>query len=57
MNFAQSPPPPETGGPNLQSVEETGLPWFRTWPSVYIVVTASFIFWVILLVALYQMFS
>jgi hypothetical protein len=32
--------------------EETGLPWFRTWRSVYLFVLASFVLWLVLLYAL-----
>jgi len=37
--------------------EETGLPWFRSWKSVYLLVLASFAFWVALLVALTKIFA
>ena len=29
--------------------QETGLPWFRTWRSVYLFVLGSFVIWVALL--------
>jgi hypothetical protein len=32
--------------------EETGLPFFHSWKSVYLFVLGSFVFWVALLVAL-----
>jgi hypothetical protein len=35
----------------------TGLPWFKTWRGVYVLVLASFVIWVGLLVALTVMFS
>ena len=37
--------------------EETGLPLFRTWKWVYLLVLASFILWVTLLIGLTKMFS
>lgn len=57
MKFAEPSNAPETVEPNRQSGEETGLPGFRTWSSVYIFVTASFIIWVVVLVALYRLYS
>ena len=35
----------------------TGLPWLRTWKSVYLVVIILFVLWVTLLVALTDFFS
>jgi len=35
----------------------TGLPFFRTWKSVYLFVLASFVLWVALLILLTKMFS
>jgi hypothetical protein len=32
--------------------EATGLPGFRTWRGVYVLVLASFVLWVVLLLAL-----
>jgi hypothetical protein len=32
--------------------EETGLPWPKTWKSVYLLVVASFVLWVALLIVL-----
>ena len=40
---------PEAGG--------TGLPWLRTWKSVYLLVIILFALWVALLVALTDFFS
>jgi len=37
--------------------EETGLPFFRSWKSVYLFVLGSFVFWVALLIALTKIFS
>ena len=37
--------------------EETGLPFFHSWKSVYLLVLGSFIFWVALLIALTKFFS
>jgi hypothetical protein len=36
---------------------ETGLPLFRTWKAVYILVLASFILWIGLLILLTETFS
>ena len=47
--------------PAIESVEpetdETGLPWLRTWASVYMIVIIHFAVWVALLVALTNFFS
>ena len=43
--------------PSARETEETGLPFFRTWKSVYLFVIGSFIFWVALLVALTKIFA
>ena len=37
--------------------EETGLPIFRSWKSVYLFVLGSFVLWIALLVALTKIFS
>ena len=37
--------------------DDTGLPWLRTWKSVYLVVIILFVLWVTLLVALTDFFS
>ena len=37
--------------------EDTGLPWLRTWKSVYLVVIIFFVLWVSLLIALTDLFS
>jgi hypothetical protein len=37
--------------------EETGLPLFRTWKAVYVLVLASFALWVTLLILLTETFS
>lgn len=47
-----SEPSPEEGGDHT-----TGLPWFRTWPAVYIFVLLTFVLWVGLLAALTFLFS
>jgi hypothetical protein len=44
----------ESGAPEA---DDTGLPWLRTWKSVYLVVIISFFLWVTLLVALTDFFS
>jgi hypothetical protein len=43
--------------PSARESEETGLPLFRSWKSVYFFVLASFAFWVALLIALTEFFS
>ena len=40
-----------------QPNEDTGLPGFRTWKSVYFFVLASFAVWIALLMALSWMFE
>jgi hypothetical protein len=40
-----------------RETEETGLPFFHSWKGVYLFVIGTFIFWVVLLVALTKMFS
>jgi hypothetical protein len=35
---------------------DTGLPWLRTWRSVYLVVIINFVLWISLLVALTDFF-
>jgi hypothetical protein len=44
----------ETSG---QETEATGLPFFRTWKGVYLLVLGSFILWVTLLITLTRTFS
>lgn len=46
-----------TGGGSAGDNELTGLPGLRTWRGVYVVVLASFVFWVGLLFALSVGFS
>ena len=41
----------------IEDNEETGLPVFKTWPAVYLVVFATFVVWVLLLAALTGFFS
>jgi hypothetical protein len=43
--------------PSARETEKTGLPFFRTWKSVYLFVIGSFIFWIALLVALTKIFA
>jgi hypothetical protein len=38
-------------------IDDTGLPWLRTWTGVYLAVIISFVLWVTLLVALTNFFS
>ena len=42
--------------PDRKEIELTDLPWPKTWKGAYIFVMGSFIFWVILLVALTEFF-
>ena len=37
--------------------EATGLPWLKSWASVYVFVTGCFVTWVVLLVVLELVFS
>ena len=48
MRRADEPEKSEDGGP--------GLPGFRTWRGVYLLVVASFALWVILLTALTKLY-
>jgi hypothetical protein len=49
------------GQPPASATEEgdeaTGLPWLRSWPSVYALVLGCFVTYVVLLVVLKQAFS
>jgi len=50
-----TPAPP--GAPKSSLDDEwTGLPVFKTWPGVYLLVFASFVLWVVLLAALEKFF-
>jgi hypothetical protein len=48
---------PDATEPSAREIEETGLPLFRSWKSVYLFVLATFILWVALLVTLTEIFS
>jgi hypothetical protein len=48
---------PAATEPSARESEETGLPLFRTWKSVYLFVLGSFVFWIALLIALTETFS
>jgi len=48
---------PAATEPSARESEETGLPFFRSWKSVYIFVLSSFVFWVAMLIVLTKMFS
>jgi hypothetical protein len=37
--------------------DSTGLPWPYTWPGVYALVIASFVLWIVLLIAFELIFS
>jgi hypothetical protein len=50
----KSSPPAESSAPET---EETGLPLFRTWNSVYLLVLGTFALWVALLIVLTEIFS
>jgi hypothetical protein len=41
----------------MDSEDSTGLPFFRSWKSVYFFVLGSFVLWIALLVALTKFFS
>jgi len=49
--------PPAATESSARETEETGLPFFRSWTSVYLFVLGSFVFWVALLIALTKFFS
>jgi hypothetical protein len=49
--------PPAATEPSACKSEETGLPFFRSWKSVYLFVLGSFVLWIALLVALTKYFS
>lgn len=48
---------PSATEPSARETEETGLPFFHSWKSVYLFVLATFVFWIALLVALTKMFA
>jgi hypothetical protein len=48
---------PAATEPSARESEETSLPIFRSWKSVYLLVLGSFVFWVTLLIALTEFFS
>jgi hypothetical protein len=48
---------PPDGKPADPADEATGLPWLKSWLSVYVFVTMCFVTWVVLLVALERVFS
>jgi hypothetical protein len=43
--------------PSARESNATGLPWLRTWPGVYLFVLGSFLLWIVLLVALTDLFA
>jgi hypothetical protein len=47
--------PPATE-PSARESEETGLPVFHSWKSVYLFVLGTFVLWIALLVALAKIF-
>jgi hypothetical protein len=49
--------PPHQGDPSPGERASTGLPGFRTWTKVYLLVIGTFVLWVGLLTALTLMFS
>jgi hypothetical protein len=50
------PGPPGAVGEGIDA-EGTGLPGFKTWPAVYLLVLVIFVVWVVLLEALTLAFS
>jgi hypothetical protein len=48
---------PDATEPSARETEETGLPFFHSWKSIYLFVLGSFVFWVALLIALTDFFS
>ena len=55
----KSPPPPDRPGEPKNRIDEegTGLPGFRTWRGVYLVVLGTFVLWVVLLALLTGIYS
>jgi hypothetical protein len=49
--------PPAATEPSARESEETGLPFFRSWKSVYLLALGSFVLWIALLIALTEFFS
>jgi len=49
--------PPAVAEPSEAENEPTGLPGFRTWARVYLLVLASFVLWVGLLMLLTLVYS
>jgi hypothetical protein len=49
--------PPAATESSARETEETGLPFFRSWKSVYLFVLGSFVLWVALLIVLTKFFS
>jgi hypothetical protein len=49
--------PASVEAPPAGEDETTGLPGFRTWRKVYILVLASFVLWVVLLLVLTMSYS
>jgi hypothetical protein len=45
------------GDPADPGDEATGLPWLKSWVSVYVFVTGCFVAWVVLLVVLELVYS
>lgn len=56
MNSPGTHPAP-VDAPSADQDELTGMPWFRTWRDVYVLVLASFILWVVLLLVLTMSYS
>jgi hypothetical protein len=56
MKSSGIPGPPGAPKPSVDD-RATGLPLFKTWPSVYLFVFATFVVWVLLLTALTGIFS
>jgi len=48
---------PAATEPSARESEETGLPFFRSWKSVYLFVLGSFVLWIALLIALTELFA
>jgi hypothetical protein len=48
--------PSSTSPDSAGNQEGTGVPWFRTWRSVYAFVLGCFVVWVLLLLVLTEVF-
>jgi len=57
MNEPARPATPQDNERATADERSTGLPVFRSWPAVYLVVVASFAIWVVILALLPRVFA